>query len=110
MKYIRTKANQIIAYDEKAKKEDLPMILNYPKQIIAQADTPEELCDEFVFVLNHSEIGKENEYMMIKKSNLEYFKLLVKDIKNSALYGAIWTDKGLIYVTKLDEKGDCNLI
>ena len=45
MKYIRTKDGRIISYDENANKIDLPMILNYPNQIIKQADTIEELCD-----------------------------------------------------------------
>jgi hypothetical protein len=28
----------------------------------------------------------------------------------SKLYGAIWTDKGLIYVAKMNEKGELELL
>lgn len=31
-------------------------------------------------------------------------------IRNARLSGAIWTSKGLIYVTKLNEKGELELI
>lgn len=64
-----------------------------------QADTIEELCDELVY--NHQILSKED------KNNKEYLSQLYcfNDI-----YGAIWTDKGLIYVAKLNSEGVLELI
>lgn len=75
-------------------------IVSIPKQcIIKEGCTIEELCDEFVCGENH---------LLLKLYELksEDFKEDVKDI----VYGAIWTDKGLIYVAKMNEKGELELI
>jgi len=56
-------------------------------------DTIEELCDKFVYVYN------KNNHTFIAafqfKTYLEF---------DGIIYGAIWTDKGLIYVAKMNEK------
>lgn len=75
-------------------------------EIEKDANTIEELCDEFV---------------AIRKSDKEKLHLCYwnwKDIveecwKNDTaidLYGAIWTDKGLIYVAKTNDKGELELL
>ena len=62
------------------------------------ADTIEELCDEFVI--------ENNGYCI---SDLYTIKRLL--VKNKVVvYGAIWTDKGLIYVAKLNDKGELVLL
>jgi hypothetical protein len=60
------------------------------EEILRQSDTIEELCDEFV-------IKTDKEYIS-KRSLLE-----LQDMNNYVpyIYGAIWTDKGLIYVAKM---------
>ncbi len=68
--------------------------------IIAQADTIEELCDEFVIVID----GKH--YI----TNEFEANCIIWGSKTQNLYGAIWTDKGLIYVAKLNENGKLELI
>ena len=67
--------------------------------IIAQADSIEELCDEFVIV-NRSIHQTTKALNKIK----EYFN------PYDTFYGAIWTDKGLIYVAKMNSKGELELI
>ena len=96
--------------------------------IIAQADTIEELCDRFVY---QNELYKrfslfKDEYIkcvdgsLLKDEDrvyLGYFKnipsvedkYLLKDEWQDVL-GAIWTDKGLIYVAKMNDKGDLDLL
>lgn len=63
------------------------------------ADTIEELCDEFV---------------LINKKDKEHFVDVLSpdlyDYKNFTIYGAIWTDKGLIYVAKMNDKGELELL
>ena len=108
MKYVRTKdgifekANQTIYKNEKIEYLDgLELV-----RIIDQADTIEELCDEIVVV-------KENEKPII---NTDFgWKLYQKHIERvrkhrATIYGAIWTDKGLIYVAKMNEKGELELL
>ena len=63
------------------------------QDIIAQADTIEELCDEFVIEDNGHCIS---DLYTIKR-------LLVKN--KLTIYGAIWVDRGLIYVAKMNEDG-----
>ena len=67
-----------------------------------KADTIEELCDEFVWKApNNTPLIVPN----IHNMNIE------KEIKNECIvYGAIWTDKGLIYVAKMNDKGELELL
>ena len=98
MKYIRTEGNEIISYDENASALDKPLILFY-KDKYREADDIEELFDEIVYVpkadshpcVTHS---------IKHPSYADYYEV----------YGAIWTKRGLIYVAKLNEKGEWELL
>lgn len=70
------------------------------------ADTIEELCDEFVWVSVNGEYHnrKANTY------GLETSKMHRNSSQIKEIYGAIWTDKGLIYVAKMNEKGELELL
>ena len=68
--------------------------------IIKQADTIEELCDEFVLLHEDKTFSCQGDYDVCK----EYYE------NGFYLYGAIWTDKGLIYVAKMNEKGELELL
>lgn len=58
----------------------------------------EELCDEFVSVRDNWHDHWDN---------FEEPKTLCSE---SEIYGAIWTDKGLIYVAKMNDKGELELL
>ena len=89
MKYIRTK-DGIISSLKTVRTSD----------IIKKADTIEELCDEFVDIY-------ENEKPDISLlSDIIYFE----SYKSHIVYGAIWTDKGLIYVAKMNDEGELELL
>ena len=64
--------------------------------VLESADTIEELCDEFVVIDN------ENDHLVIGHA--------FKEETDKELFGAIWTDKGLIYVAKMNEKGELELL
>lgn len=72
-------------------------------KIIGQADTIEELCDEFVMV------DEENEHYINQLNDIHHIRRKLA-IGNYTVYGAIWTDKGLIYVAKMNEKGEMELL
>ena len=107
MKYIRTKDG---VYDLKLK----PKYENDQKTIdffvntyyggynnfVKGGDTIEELCDKFVF--------RVGEYVMIDKDEDRIFRGNWKCY--DSIYGAIWTDKGLIYVAQMNESGVLELI
>lgn len=80
--------------------------------IIKQADTIEELCDMFVIWQEGCNIPVE--MPLTEKEQYEKMKKIVsigiKAKMNIWLKVAIWTDKGLIYVAKLNEKGELELI
>ena len=70
-------------------------------KIINQADTIEELCDEFVI----DEIGH------YQYGDFETAKAMLETIhEKGKLYGAIWTDRGLIYIAKMNEEGALELL
>ena len=103
MKYIRTKDENNLIIDM----TDMQLTYNLTDdfidfnrfgmfKIIKQADTIEELCDEFV-------VEDRDEFAIFH--NLK----LAKQTKG-IVYGAIWTDKGLIYVAKMNEKGELELL
>lgn len=84
----------------------------YKSEIIAEADTIEELCDEFVYVeykkprVLDRVITREIKEKGIKVAETIY----CHPDWNGIIYGAIWTDKGLIYVAKMNKKGDLEAI
>jgi hypothetical protein len=123
MKYIRTKDKILIApglYDNGC----MVLCSNPPKyetrnaknewgcveisEVIKIADTIEELCDEFVLEKNDY-----FEYMIFKLFTTAK-ALKIESVKNKEvkanIYGAIWTDKGLIYVAKMNDKGELELL
>ena len=98
MKYIRTK-DGIKAYNESCD-------LSYVYQSIGGieiANTIEELCDEFVYVRPN---GYKEQFRSLVDVN--YDSDLIKN--GYQIYGAIWTDKGLIYVAKMNEEGELELL
>ena len=107
MKYIRTKdeiftqekyelAKIFVAtiQDEQAK---IMPINKTDFSILKQADNLEELCDVYVCV-------EPNGNHTILPSNS------IISIIGTIIYGAIWTDKGLIYVAKINDKGELELL
>lgn len=75
-------------------------------QVINQSETIEELCDDFVIEwlpTNHKDI------FTIDKYSKEVVKSCIGNNKTK-VYGAIWTSKGLIYVAKMNDNGELELI
>ena len=130
MKYIRTKDGHIFEIEKdlgKYGKSKAVVICDFDgnfidvekqNMILNQADTIEELCDEFVLRYKNDK----NEYLNdrasiigfeISKEELDRhdYHIMEQGIKYYAeLWCAIWTDKGLIYVAKMNEKGEMELI
>ena len=119
MKYIRTKdsiykATEIngmivarggVAYSCDIADVHFPIVFK-EQDIVKQADTIEELCDEYVV-----NCSKDYEYPEYYPKVCEYW--LLDDYSQAdgfTVYGAIWTDKGLIYVAKMNEKGELELL
>ena len=80
-------------------------------EVLKIADTIGELCDEVV-------IKKPNEnphilyilYGCESEKRFKYVKDRLEHFKECEVYGAIWTDKGLIYVAKMNDKGELELL
>ena len=111
MKYIRTKDGKIYKVEKEYKNEIVVASsktgnsnLSFHKSFVsAQADTIEELCDAFVYA--------KCDYMELEEAKREK-ELNETDWQQDGLpiYGAIWTDKGLIYVAKMNDKGEFELL
>ena len=106
MKYIKTK-NRIYQVDSVLRDNGFVKGYNVGEmafirkdQVIAQADSIEELCDGFI-----AETEDITKFRV--EPTLENAKMYC-GIKN--IYGAIWTSKGLIYVAKMNEDGKLELI
>ena len=117
MRYIRTKDGQILdmskCLDSNTTQFGLlrfqKSYLNHKqtticvKNIIKEADTIKELCNKFV-------------YHNIETGTFTVLDTLLPLQKHSKInvdyeqFGAIWTDTGLIYVAKMNEKGELELL
>ena len=125
MKYIRTKDGKVFGYEIK-NETDLDNGFVLANALVAKSlkegfeiakvtDTIEELCDEFVAI---AENGSPYLFSIYEIDNKKYVyineesgePLLETFIKNKIVYGAIWTDKGLIYVAKMNDKGELELL
>lgn len=113
MKYIRTKDKLLIApelydnggvvlcsdppkYETRNAKNEWGCV--EVSEVIKQADTIEELCDEFV------RVSKSIHDFLVSDD------IPTKKFDDTEIYGAIWSDKGLIYVAKLNDKGELELL
>lgn len=103
--YIRTK-NMIYKVESETCDKKCYFIGDYDvilkEQVIKQSENLEELCDRFVVM------DKETKEVRNIVSFLAYAKLWSSCKYN--IYGAIWTSKGLIYVARMNDKGDLELI
>lgn len=80
------------------------------KDILKQADTIDELCDEFVLYDDHFKT-----YGVFDKKiiNFKWIQdhIEIYNFKELTIYGCIWTSKGLIFVSEYNkEKGKMVLI
>lgn len=110
-KYIRTKneiyeiigsiGHTIFPSQYQNRYKDISIIMD---EAIIEADTIEELCDEFVAVNDSMDLPILDSFENI------CLLLTTKKHKNDDVYGAIWTDKGLIYVAKMNRKGELELL
>lgn len=101
--YIRTK-DGIYEFNKTFNGASIRII--YGNEIIKQSENLDELCDEFVVIRDNTKINQ-----LIRTDNIEYLKEMIKEDKRIiAVKGAVWTDKGLIYVAKLNDKGELELI
>lgn len=94
--FIRTE-NGIFALDE-----SWDMLLE-DMSIKKRIDTLEELCDEFVikaYISSYPQI-----YHSVDLKELNEFRE-----KDTIVYGAIWTDKGLIFVARMNNEGVLELL
>lgn len=108
MKYVRTK-NGI--YENKPLEKHLGKrkgngfeIVFKEQDILKQADTIEELCDQFVMF-------DENNTFLIANENFS----ITKDLWNRrdivvSVYGEIWFNNELRKVAKMNEKGELELL
>lgn len=122
MKYIRTKDGRIVAIPNNSKLvlyDDEKLVIDTTKKgqtcvyglVDRQANTIEELCDRF-FVFFNGKRKNDQSVLRNYQSAKAYFsrnkKYKLNHIKE--IYGAIWTDKGLIYVAKMNDKGELELL
>jgi len=77
----------------------------YKYKILAQADTIEELCDDFILKEKMREV-----IYYHKSTKFDDLKTIAMLNERYTLYGAIWTIKGLIYVAKMNSEGKLVLI
>lgn len=80
-------------------------------ETIAQADTIEELCDEYVIEKKGYTPFVSQTLFYNGKEHKEDIKALKEYYSGyDNIYGAIWTSKGLIYVAKMNNKGELELL
>ena len=118
MKYIRTKDGKVIDISKYEKDTQgwyyhaFTKCYAFPESdIVKQADTIEELCDEFVIYDKDQNNGFPITCPKERLTEIKpYIQICMQKQFNCWLKGAIWTDKGLIYVAKMNEEGELELL
>ena len=105
--YVRTKDGRILDFDKL--NEVSKLSIDMEEESIREADTIDELCDEFVVFDKEQPNGKLLYYKGFENLKKEFIDF-EKDKEKVVVFGAIWTDKGLIYVAKMNDKGELELI
>ena len=113
-KYIRTEDG---IYESKKYCEMLPIeIMGINEEPICPADTIKELCDCYFAISNTGyktpikiDFDKKIIYQW-QDNNLVVDYTFEQFIPYHTIYGAILTDKGLIFVVKMNDKGDLELL
>lgn len=110
MRYVRTKDGIYVVVREKQEKlvvrtrnaDFEPNFTILKKYIIKSADTIKELCDELVLIEeDYPTILEELDFKGKTYLRRNEYEFLRKLPEKPIIYGAIWTDKGLIYVAKM---------
>lgn len=126
-KYIRTKDGvyeiDILSFNDLGRNRFTCWELGHMRmfedwEIIKQADTIEELCDEFVLHYNDTIQTSipipwatyERRGDNWQKHKEKLISELKKIERKAIVYGAIWTYSGLIYVAKMNEEGKFELL
>lgn len=124
MKYIRTKDGKIFDVNKICVPyQIIERWIDFNSQgrfeIIKQADNIEELCDNFVVIDKKWNqkyvccyIGDENCFLAVEHDgdSSSFSKKELLEEGSYDVYAAIWTDKGLIYKAKMNEKGELELL
>lgn len=130
MRYIRTKDGRIIKIGEQTDvgyekgifevHNKAGIVASYePIEVFKEANTIKELCDEFVDTSElkttntggwlYDEFDSDNKCLVYYAED-ERRTIPLNEFDLSKIYGAIWTNKGLIYVAKMNEKGCLELL
>ena len=102
MKYIRT--------DKGVYERDKCKSALWKMKVIKEADTIKELCDEYVAIINDDNALIPKDKYLTGSYNLLLECCLIQQCPKNEYYGAIWTNKGLIYVAKMNQEGVLELI
>ena len=105
--YIRTKDGRILDFDKL--NEVSKLSIDMAEEPIRESENIEDLCDEFVVFDKEQPNGKLLYYKGFENLKKEFIDF-EKDKEKVVVYGGIWTDKGLIYVAKMNDKGEFELI
>ena len=103
-----TKGRKFIVVGKNKTLLDYETFIHNESDIIDQSENLDELCDEFVIEYhNGSKIISihDNTDDFLREHKFEIKSGYIKNV-----YGAIWTDKGLIYVAKMNQKGELCLL
>ena len=84
-------------------------VLNGNDDIVKQSENIEDLCDEFVVFDKEQPNGNLLYYKGFENLKKEFIDF-ENDKEKVVAFGGIWTDKGLLYVAKMNDKGELELI
>lgn len=114
MRYIRIKDGKIYDTKDLTKCEDKRFPNGWFTEFgvallsVNEADTIEALCDCVVYECLPKKY--QDEYHKHEVSSVESLEWNREPKRFANVYGAIWTDKGLIYVAKMNKEGCLELI
>lgn len=100
MKYIKTKDGNVYEYANVTASQLVGTT------IIKTADNVDELCDRIIIKPRR----RGGRYKIITKRKFGNYSMSFVKCYWNCTYGATWTDQGLVYVAKMNEEGDFELL
>ena len=114
MSYIRTKDNVYEVYAREKCPNGCVITTSGVRvpytDILRESDTIEKLCDHLVVIEKESSSFPHIQHRFLGDLFIDHSYDEKFQQNKLIVYGAIWTDKGLIYVARMNKKGDWELL
>ena len=114
MSYIRTKNNIYEEYAREKRPDGCVITTSGARvpftAILRESDTIEKLCDHLVVIEKESSFSPHIQYRFLGNLFIDHSYDEKFQQNKLIVYGAIWTNRGLTYVARMNDDGELKLL